>query len=164
MNTHTLFTALVLCYAPQTLLAADPVSYLGLIHPPNPTECKSKGGGIFGSDQAGNDLAFAQVECKRKKMLWLDRFLRREGKHAIWQVEDVIVFPVLRKSQSIFTTDCEFKRDQSAQVVAIGTWVSREVGGYVKGITNAWALNSTTKKIVRISPHEVSCEVNDDRD
>lgn len=128
MRTRTLFTMLACCLS-QTSLATDPTSYRGLIHPPYPIECKGIGGGIFGSDQAGNDLAFGQVECEGKKMVWLESFLRREGGSEIWLVDDTIVLPTLRKNQSIFYDDCEYERDHSAQVIAIGTWVSRKVGG-----------------------------------
>ena len=136
----------------------------GLIYPPEPTGCQYTGGGMFGSDPEGNELAFSYHQCGNRREVWLDRFVRREGKSAIWQVEDVLVLPQLGKRESLFDFDCEYRPDKSFQVIAIGTWVDRDVGGFVKPIRHAWILDAAQRRFKPVPGSSVSCEVMENRD
>jgi hypothetical protein len=149
----------------QAVTARDEASaHCGLLHPPEPAGCQDTGGGIFGSDPEGSELAFSYHQCGSRSEVWLDRFVRREGKSAVWQVEDVLTLPQLRKLESVFDSDCTYRPDKKTQVIAIGTWVDQGGGGFVKPVRHAWTLDAKSRRFKSVPGSTVSCEVTENRD
>lgn len=139
-------------------------AHRGLIYPPEPMGCEYDGGGIFGKDAAENELAFSYHQCGSQREVWIDRFVRREGKSAIWQVEDMLVLPRLEKLESVFDFDCEYRTDKAVFVIAIGTWVNRDIGGAAKKIRHAWMIDVKSRRFKSVPGSTVSCAVLENRD
>lgn len=85
-----------------------------------------------------------------------------------FRTEDAIEF-LLPAGLEIFgdDTNCSSKSHPYRTVVAVGRWKNRskpKIGGYAHLIRQAWIVEPLTRKFVAISPKEVSCEINEDRD
>jgi hypothetical protein len=143
--------------------AQESSKYVGLVHPPLPIECKSDGGGLLGDSEA---ISFEEVSCGTAKMFWLEELVEKKSKGITWRVIDVLTIPQELNGKVILTVvdGCEYINHQDAEVVAIGRWVSKQIGGYAEDISHAWILNPHSKKIEKIPTSKVSCGYEEDRD
>jgi hypothetical protein len=84
------------------------------------------------------------------------------------KLEDALEFLPISGFQFLAEGDeCLSKLHPNRSVVAIGRWQNRskpKIGGYAYSIRQAWIVEPLTKKFVEVSPKEVSCEINEDRD
>lgn len=136
--------------------AEDRTSYVGRFYPPLPDECIHKESGVLDERIT---VAYTRARCNGKEVLWLERFVKREGKQAIWLVVDEIAFPQLARGEVLDVPSCSLKDDKRFAVAAIGTWVKEKDGSfYAKPIIAAWKLNDSNLKIEPISPKGVVCE------
>ena len=158
--------------------AGDAEKYIGLVYPPAPSGLIERGGGLAGEDASSRALWYAAVEIEGKKMVWLQREVGRmidtpkdswPRDRAVWRVEDVLPFPVVRRGETIhFGNDieCSFQGKADTSIIAVGKWAWRkkQVGGYAHHIRLAWRIAPNSGKFEAISPRATRCELNEDRD
>ncbi len=137
-------------------MAQDKASYIGRLNPPFPDECTHKESGLLGE---GITAAYTRASCNGKEVLWLESFVKLEGKEAIWQIVDEIIFPDLAQDKVLDVQYCSLKNNKQFAIAAAGYWVKARDGSYyAKPIVAAWKLNHLRLKIEPISPKKVICE------
>lgn len=163
-----------------SLLFVSPISpagetkeYVGLVYPPIPSGLVEKGGGLAIGNASSDGLWYSYVEIDGKPMIWLVREIGRSianwKDRPIWQVEDTLAAPSVSKGETIHhgnDIECFFKGSADTSIIAVGKWAWRvkQVGGYSHHIRLAWRVNPVLKKFEAISPRDVRCELNEDRD
>lgn len=137
-------------------MAEEKTSYVGRLYPPLPDECIHQESGVL---DKGITVAYTRARCNGKEVLWLERFVKRQGKLASWQVVDAIVFPQLARGKVLDVQFCSLRDDKQFAVAAIGSWVQTKAGSfYAAPIMAAWKLDHANLKIEPLSPQEVVCE------
>lgn len=175
MNRISLFIALF--SMPAMLHAAEISDYVGLVHPPSPSGLAEKGGGLVRGDSS-NGLWYGFIELDGKSMVWLEREVGRivetpknswPSDRPVWKVEDVLLLPAVRHGETIhqgMDIECFFKGSPDPSIIAIGkwSWRKKQVGGYARNIRLAWRLHPSLPKFESVSPQNIKCELNEDRD
>ena len=161
---------LLLVFVASVCQASDLNKYVGLVYPPNPQGLSEKGGGLVKGSASEDGLWYVDVELDGKSMIWLQRLIKRVEKRPIWQVKDVLMSPIANKDETIhigYDIECSYKGIRDISIIAIGKWTWRKpplVGGYAHHIRQAWRTHPTLDKFEEISPRDVLCELNEDRD
>jgi hypothetical protein len=142
--------------AATNVAAEDVAVFVGTVHPPFVTGCQEQTSRTTYTDPKGTVLGFSYVECAAGNSLWFNKFNERINGVVTWKVQDAVSVPVLPR-QTFLDIGCKGKTRPDDYIVAVGTWVKRGKGGYLADITAAWALDTEKLKLVMLTPHTVSC-------
>ncbi len=125
-----------------------------------PNGVKHLGGALIGDVEADPVYAISHVTVGKTTMLWLDVSTGRDARGVTgWRVLDVVVFPLVTKSDHVFfhgdpAIECKRAGKEVPNLVGIGKIVPRQD---VFKPAKVWIANPRTKKFVPTTVAGLKC-------
>lgn len=129
--------------------------YLGLIHPPLPTEVVKRGGALApapGEAAHAASFAFEKVSVGATHMLWLSALERRNAAgEAVWRLVDAVAVPGADAAERLLIAGCRAAEHTVAAVVAASDAARRAE------VRRAWRVAPDAERLVAVEPADVTC-------
>jgi hypothetical protein len=137
---------------------AAPRSFIGLPYRDLPTGLTNLGGWLIDATDNGTfRFGISHIRQNTKKMLWLERFVRRDAKGMpTFRVVDVIELPQISQSQSVL--GYRFCLRNGKEDLNLVTIVETADTQYWTAIHQAWRANRATGKFEAISTKGIVCQ------